>query len=726
MSLENKIKYQTLLALFFLVAGSGYFLFYNVSNYIDLRLYDELEYKKGIEKKKFNAVLQNISKLYSKRIDRILSDKTLLDAFASRQRKLLYSKTVQQFKQFQKENKYIKIFTFRLPDGSTFLRVHKPEMYGDALNKKRKIIIDTNKQKTRNLGFEIGKLKMTYRIVTPIFQDDKYLGLVEFGVEPESFMQRLSTVSNLDYALVVKKEMQSVMLKQVESVSKNNFALINGSEFFKNIFQTLSIENHTFINVDNKDYVIEANLILTDHKGNIQAYFITADDITDDLAEARDLKQLLIMVTVLTILLVVLLLNLSINFYIKSMKSMFFTDELTGLKNRNALLERLKKTTDSTRMLLIDINSFKDVNSLYGVHNGNDILKQMSEIITKIAQLQNMEAFRVSSDEFALFKHSSKGILTLDTLQEIYTIIKEQSFVLKHLETLVDIDITIGGASGKDVSLEKVDMALKGARKQRIDFALYSENLDTKQDTEKLLQIKRDIINALEHNNIVPYYQPIVDKDGNIIKYEALMRMIKLDSGKQEVISPFYFLDLSFKFNLYSKLSRTVIAQSFEMVKTTDKQISINLAPSDILDTTMRKFVIRKLKDSTQAEQVVIEITENENIKDFEIIKSFIFDIKKTGAQIAIDDFGSGYANYSNIFEMQPNYIKIDGTLIKDIVTNKESQIFVKGIVSMSKELGVKTIAEFVHSKEVFELVKSYGIDEFQGYYFGQPQENIK
>lgn len=725
MSIENKIKYQTLIMLLFLVASSGVFLFYNISSYIDLRFHDKLEFKKDYERKNFNSILEDLSQLYSKRIDKLIEDDTIVDAFALRQRELLYDKTINIFKQFQKENKYIKIFTFRLPNGSTFLRVHKPGMYGDSLNKKRKIIIDTNEDKVRKLGFEIGKLNMTYRIVTPIFKDDKYLGLVEFGIEPEAFMKRLNSISSLEYAMVVKKQMKDVMLKQVESVSKNNFALLGGSEFFKSIFQTLSIKDHTFMKVNNKEYVIEANLLLKDHKGAIQAYFITADDITKDIAEAENLKQLLIVMIIFTILLVIGLSNLSINYYIKSIKIMFYTDELTNLKNRHALLEKIETNTKFVSMFLIDINAFKTINELYGVDSGNDILKQMARVIGDIAKYRQMEAFRISSDEFILLSQSSQKVLTLDMLEEIYIAIKEQHFILKDLDLSVDIDITIGATSGEHVSLEKVDMALKGARKQRVDFALYEENFDTKKDTKKIIHVKRDIRNALENNNIVPYYQPIVNRDGVVIKYEALMRMIKLDSGNKEVVSPFYFLDLSFKFNLYHKLSKTIIKQCFETVKTTDKSVSINLSPSDIFDNTMNKYVLSKLENCSRPKQIIIEITENEDIEDFKLVKKFLVEVKKTGAKIAIDDFGSGYANYSNIFALKPDYIKIDGSLIKDITTNAESQIFVKATANMAKELGITTIAEFVHSKEVFELTKSYGIDEFQGYYFGEPQENI-
>jgi EAL domain-containing protein (putative c-di-GMP-specific phosphodiesterase class I) len=289
----------------------------------------------------------------------------------------------------------------------------------------------------------------------------------------------------------------------------------------------------------------------------------------------------------------------------------------------------------------------------------------------------------------------------------------------------MDIDISIGAVFGKEVSLEKVDMALKNARLKHLDFSIYTEDIDTKKDTKKIIQIKRDIRYALENGNIVPYFQPIVDRDGKIIKYEALMRMLKFDDDKFRVITPDYFLDLSFKFNLYAKLSRYMIAQCFKTIDKTDKLISINLAPSDILDASMSDFVIQKLNSCKNPQQIVVEILESEDIIDFEIIKKFLLDVKKIGAKIAVDDFGSGYANYSHIFELKPDYIKIDGSLIKDILTNKDNQIFVKTIINMSKELGIKVIAEYVCSKEIFELVKSYGVDEFQGYYFGKAQADI-
>ncbi len=99
--------------------------------------------------------------------------------------------------------------------------------------------------------------------------------------------------------------------------------------------------------------------------------------------------------------------------------------------------------------------------------------------------------------------------------------------------------------------------------------------------------------------------------------------------------------------------------------------------------------------------------------------------LRKTGVLIAIDDFGSGYANYAHILEIKPDFIKIDGSLIQNILTDGDSKILVQSIVNFARELNIKSVAEYVENKEIFELLKEYGVDEFQGYYFGRPTDLI-
>jgi len=123
---------------------------------------------------------------------------------------------------------------------------------------------------------------------------------------------------------------------------------------------------------------------------------------------------------------------------------------------------------------------------------------------------------------------------------------------------------------------------------------------------------------------------------------------------------------------------------------------------------------------------VVFEITESQEISDYKLINKFIQYVKEYNVKIAIDDFGSGYANFEHILNMDADYIKIDGTLIKNIDTDRNSYIITEAIINFSKKLGRKTIAEFIHNKKIYNIVKRLGADYSQGFYLGVPSEDIR
>jgi hypothetical protein len=258
-----------------------------------------LNHQKVFESKIFNEMIEHHSEEYSERIDNFLKDDTVLKAFSLRQRELLYTKSIDTFREFTEGNSNINIFTFRLPDGSVFLRVHKPEMFGDQLNVKRKMISDTNIVKKRQYGFEIGKLKMTYRIVTPIFKDNKYLGLVELGISPEAFMKTLNEINDLNHALVIRKSMSDVMIKKINAISKDDYLLISENKLFQKVFKKKSANERIFYNLNNRHYAIDTNLVLKDHKGNIQAFYLTSVDVTEEINKEAQLKWLLFGIIIL-------------------------------------------------------------------------------------------------------------------------------------------------------------------------------------------------------------------------------------------------------------------------------------------------------------------------------------------------------------------------------------------------------------------------------------------
>ena len=202
----------------------------------------------------------------------------------------------------------------------------------------------------------------------------------------------------------------------------------------------------------------------------------------------------------------------------------------------------------------------------------------------------------------------------------------------------------------------------------------------------------------------------------------------KNDEGEVIYLSPYLFLDISVKTKQYLQLSNQVISKAFADLSKTDKQVSLNLSFKDILDLDFVISLDKNLDkiDNQKKQQIVFEILESDYITDYTLLEEFIVKYREQGIQIAIDDFGTGYSNFAHILKIRPNYIKIDGSLIKNINTEKSSYELVKSIIDFSKALNIKVIAEFVHSAEVYKTVLELGVDEFQGFYLAEPANKIE
>jgi EAL domain-containing protein (putative c-di-GMP-specific phosphodiesterase class I) len=151
--------------------------------------------------------------------------------------------------------------------------------------------------------------------------------------------------------------------------------------------------------------------------------------------------------------------------------------------------------------------------------------------------------------------------------------------------------------------------------------------------------------------------------------------------------------------------------------------VTINISIIDIEDEIIRNKIFTKLNEcKTLASKVTFELLEDENIKDFSIVKEFIRKVKELNANIAIDDFGSGYSNFERLLDFEPTILKIDGSLIKNILKDSFSRNIVEAMIVFAKKEGLKTVAEFVSSKEIFDLVNELNIDYSQGFYIDKPK----
>ncbi len=196
-----------------------------------------------------------------------------------------------------------------------------------------------------------------------------------------------------------------------------------------------------------------------------------------------------------------------------------------------------------------------------------------------------------------------------------------------------------------------------------------------------------------------------------------LIRMRKYIDGKEQLVSPCFFLDAAVKTKQYETLTLIMIEKSFRFMNKLGKAFSLNLSFNNMLNEKVLNALRENIEKYSIGDHLTVEILESENVDDYVIIKEF----KKTGIKIAIDDFGSGFSNFTHVFELEPDILKIDGSLIKNIDNDRKSYEFVKSIVQLAKALGIKTLAEFVSLKEIFDITYELEIDYFQGYYFSAP-----
>ncbi|MDD2357544.1 MAG: EAL domain-containing protein [Thiovulaceae bacterium] len=226
--------------------------------------------------------------------------------------------------------------------------------------------------------------------------------------------------------------------------------------------------------------------------------------------------------------------------------------------------------------------------------------------------------------------------------------------------------------------------------------------------------------NAIKNDRIIPYFQPIFNNISNkVVSVECLVRLIDDDNN---IISPYQFLTIAKKSKLYKNITKIMIQKSCQYFEHIECDFSVNLSVDDIMDVEIINYLKENIEKYDVSKKIVFEILETEGIENYQEVLSFIREMKSIGCRIAIDDFGSGYSNFEYLLQLNIDYIKIDGSLIKNIDRDKNAQIIVETIVDFAKKLKVQTVAEFVHNEAVYLKVKELGVDRTQGYYFAEPQ----
>jgi EAL domain-containing protein (putative c-di-GMP-specific phosphodiesterase class I) len=221
----------------------------------------------------------------------------------------------------------------------------------------------------------------------------------------------------------------------------------------------------------------------------------------------------------------------------------------------------------------------------------------------------------------------------------------------------------------------------------------------------------------------LPFYQEIIDlKDMSLFGFEVLMR-IKFNG---RFLSAGEFVNVAERIGAMQKLDLLLIERVFENYKLFENKfplfIFINMVPDNATEEFAEKVRALADKYSVPTNNVVFEITERKAIEDIMRVVSFVRKLKNEGFRFAIDDFGSGYSSFYYLKYLPVDFLKIEGEFIKTLPNSPTDRVFIEGIVSVARKMGIKTIAEYVENEEVLEVVKDLGIDYAQGYYLGKPE----
>lgn len=400
---------------------------------------------------------------------------------------------------------------------------------------------------------------------------------------------------------------------------------------------------------------------------------------------------------------------------------LLYTDNLTKLPNRAKLIDELQSSNLVLEAVcLFNINSFKEVNDFYGHKVGDSVLIDVAKLIQEYVKKEgnHLKLYKFPSDNYCITNTKDCKKEFIELIKNIIDEVYKTVFIYKLYE--MDIRITAGiSFSNKNNKLITADIALQSAKKDHKDFIIFYDELDKFQEYEKNMYWTKKLKSAFINDNIKVFFQPIVNNQTlKVDKYECLVRLIDED-GK--VIAPFFFLDISKKSNQYTKLTKIVLEKSFQQFENLPFEFSVNISYEDIENSDFLDFIKDLTKKYNITNRVVFEILEDSNIKNYNLLISFVEEVKSLGCKVAIDDFGSGYSNFEHLLKMNIDYLKIDASLIKNIATNQNSYKITKTIIEFAKNLNLKTIAEYVENEEIFKIVKELGSDYSQGYLFSAP-----
>ena len=423
----------------------------------------------------------------------------------------------------------------------------------------------------------------------------------------------------------------------------------------------------------------------------------------------------------------------------KNLRRMAEHDALTGLYNRQYFMEELEKIVDSINrgtkiqcaLLYIDLDNFKFVNDTLGHLAGDRVLVEVTAMLTQHINTDGMVG-RIGGDEFGILL---KNISSRQAMKAAELYRKQlTSYIFKYGGKEIDIGCSIGIAlfdddiDSKEDILARADIAChlaKNAGKNRV-HVYKAEDQSNRVSMYADIGWARQIKDSIEQDKFILARQPIVDTiTGELLSYEILLRM---RDDNSDIILPNGFLPSAQRIGLMVDidkwiLSRAINSLRLELEVNPDVRYSINLSAKAICDPEILMIITDAiLSNHVAPNAVTFEITEDTAIANMDMAVKFLQQLSELGCKTALDDFGTGYSSFSYLKDLPVDYVKIDGSFVHNIDTDKLNFAMVKSMNEVAHATGKKTVAEFVKNEEILKEITTIGIDFAQGFHIGKPE----
>lgn len=407
-------------------------------------------------------------------------------------------------------------------------------------------------------------------------------------------------------------------------------------------------------------------------------------------------------------------------------------DKLTNIPNRYYLEEELGKIIaqadkgNSSALLFLDIDNFKIVNDTYGHTFGDQLLVCVTQLFQGELGEKDLLA-RLSGDQFAVVLQHADIDRADKAAEKFRRIMDEGELCINTQKVCLNLTISIGvviidGTLDAQELLSYADTALYAAKEEGKNRTLIIESAKDKDRLSETNKVVARIKAALKEHRFELHFQPVYNLKADIAHYEALIR---LRDEEGNLLYPNSFIPIAERVGLMSQIDRWVVTTALTMLKKNHDapKLFVNLSGMSLGDKALLSFIEVRIRESgIAAERIGFEITETTAVKDLAQAERWIIRLKALGCSFALDDFGVGFSSFSYLSTLPVDYLKIDGSFVREIGTNPKQLALVQAMNAVAHTLGKKTIAEFVENETIVNLLKEMGVDCGQGYYFGKPE----